>query len=328
MGINLVGASILKDKNSPFNEFKYIGLSVTCSADKLITDSAAAATALATGYLTNNKFISVDPEGKVLNTIFEHAEILGLATGLVVTSTVSHATPGAFVAHSSDRYNQDTIALQMVNNNIDVVIGGGLKYFLPIQMLGSRDDGKNLISELQKKNYQILKTYEELVSLPDTLNQYFALLEPDALPDASDRSYSLGDLTKKAIISLSKNKNGFILMVEASKIDWGAHDKKPKQLFNELDDFTTAVKEALNFAKIDSNTLVLVTADHETGGISINNVDQTINEIETVFTTNGHTPALTPILAFGKRAEVLTGIMKINDIGRKLFQLLDPSVTF
>ncbi len=114
MGINCVGANLLQDKDSPFYQFSTIGLSITCSADNLITDSAAGATAIATGYLTKNKYISVDSLGNPLTTIFEVAEKLHLSTGIVVTASVSHATPGAFVAHSVSRYDQTTIALQMV----------------------------------------------------------------------------------------------------------------------------------------------------------------------------------------------------------------------
>ncbi|HEX9250620.1 MAG TPA: alkaline phosphatase, partial [Ignavibacteriaceae bacterium] len=153
MGINYVGASLLQDPNSPFKEFKSIGLSITCSADKLITDSAAGATAIATGYLTNNKYISVDTSGAPLRTLFEQAEKLGLSTGIVVTASVAHATPGAFLGHSISRYDQTLIASQMVEQNFDVIIGGGLKYFLPKSLSGERDDNKNLLDVLTSKNY-------------------------------------------------------------------------------------------------------------------------------------------------------------------------------
>jgi len=153
MGINYVGASLLQDPNSPFKEFNTIGLSITCSADKLITDSAAGATAIATGYLTNNKYVSVDTLGSPLYTIFEHAEKLGLSTGIVVTSSVAHATPGAFFAHTIDRNDQTLIASQMIDKDVDVVIGGGLKYFVPKSDSGERKDNRNLTKELVNKDY-------------------------------------------------------------------------------------------------------------------------------------------------------------------------------
>src|SRR5574338_79609 len=157
MGINYVGASLLQDPISPFKEFKTIGLSITCSADKLITDSAAGATAIATGYLTNNKYVSVDPNGKPLYTIFELAKKRGLSTGIVVTGSVAHATPGAFISHTKDRNDQTEIALQMIEKNINVVIGGGLKYFLPKNLSGARNDDRNLIDVLKAKNYSLPK---------------------------------------------------------------------------------------------------------------------------------------------------------------------------
>lgn len=157
MGINYVGASLLQDPNSPFKVFKTIGLSITCSADNLITDSAAGATAIATGYLTNNKYISVDTLGTPLYTIFELAEKLGLSTGIIVTASVAHATPGAFVGHSISRYDQTLIASQMVDQNFDVIIGGGLKYFVPKSDSGEREDNRDLTKELINKNYTFSK---------------------------------------------------------------------------------------------------------------------------------------------------------------------------
>jgi len=328
MGINYVGASLIQDPNSPFKEFKTIGLSITCSADKLITDSAAGATAIATGYLTNNKYISVDTFGQPLYTIFEHAEKLGLSTGLVVTATVTHATPGAFVGHTNDRNDQTLIASQMVEQDVDVVIGGGLKYFLPKSFSGERDDNIFLTDKLINKGYTLPKSYSELNDLPDTVKQFYALLEMDGLPESLRRDYSLGDLTKKALTHLKNNKDGFILMVEGSQIDWAGHDHKSKELLEEMKDFSSAVSEALNFAKSDNNTLVLITSDHETGGMSITKGNVDGSDLELSYTSGGHTPSPVGIFAFGPGEELFNGIMNINQIGQKLFYLLDPTYKF
>lgn len=328
MGINYVGASLLQDPNSPFKEFKTIGLSITCSADKLITDSAAGATAIATGYLTNNKYVSVDTSGNNLYTIFEHAEKLGLSTGIVVTASVAHATPGAFLAHSISRYDQTLIASQMVDQNFDVIIGGGLKYFLPKSLSGEREDNRNLLESLISKNYSLPKNYSELSLLPESITNLYALLEMDALPESSKRNYSLGDLTKSAITHLRNDKDGFMLMIEGSQIDWAGHDHKSKELLDEMNDFSSAVSEALNFAKKDGNTLVVITSDHETGGMSITKGNHDGSELELAFATGGHTPSLIGIYAFGPGEEKFSGIMNINQIGRILFYLLDPSFQF
>ena len=328
MGINCVGANLLQDKDSPFYQFSTIGLSITCSADNLITDSAAGATAIATGYLTKNKYISVDSLGNPLTTIFEVAEKLHLSTGIVVTASVSHATPGAFVAHSVSRYDQTTIALQMVQNDFDFVIGGGSKYFMPVNLSGERVDNLNLIDSLSSKRYFIAKNYPDLVSIPDSVKQLYALMAPDGLPDASQRDYSLSDLTKQAVKHLRQNQNGFILMIEGSQIDWGEHDHKSKMVIDELKDFTTAIQSALDFAREDQNTLVLVTSDHETGGMSIINGNQSADKIELGFTSNGHTPSPVGIFAYGPGESHFKGIMHINQIGQKLFGLLDPAKKF
>lgn len=328
MGINYVGASLLQDPNSPFKEFKTIGLSITCSADNLITDSAAGATALATGYLTKNKYVSIDTLENNLYTIFEHAEKLGLSTGTVVTGTVTHATPGAFVGHSKSRYDQTLIAAQMVENNFDVIIGGGLKYFLPKSMAGEREDSLNLVEKLISNGYNFSKNYSELSVLSDSLNQIYALFELDGLPEAANRNYTLGDLTRTAINRLKQNENGFVLMIEGSQIDWAGHDHKSKELIDEMKDFSTAVSEALNFAKADSNTLVVITSDHETGGMSIIEGTNDAKILEMAYTTTHHTPSPVGIFAFGPGEEHFRGIMNINQIGQKLFYLLDPTRKF
>jgi len=328
MGINYVGASLLKDPNSPFKEFKTIGLSITCSADKLITDSAAGATAIATGYLTNNKYVAVDTLGNPLYTIFEHAEKLGLSTGIVVTASVAHATPGAFLGHSISRYDQNLIASQMVEQNFDVIIGGGLKYFLPKSLSGEREDNRNLMDDLKSKYYSLPKNYSELNSLPESVTNFYALLEMDGLPESSKRNYSLGDLTKKALNHLKSDKDGFVLMIEGSQIDWAGHDHKSKELFDEMKDFSSAVTEALDYAKKDGNTLVVITSDHETGGMFITKGNRDASELELSYSSGSHTPSPVGIFAFGPGEEVFSGIMNINHIGQKLFFLLDPAYQF
>lgn len=328
MGINYVGASILQDPNSPFKEFKTIGLSITCSADKLITDSAAGATAIATGYLTNNKYISVDTLKQPLYTIFEHAEKIGLSTGLVVTATVTHATPGAFIGHTNDRNDQTLIASQMVEQDVDIVIGGGLKYFLPKSFAGERDDNIFLTDKLVNKGYALPTSYLELNKLPDSTKQFYALLEMDGLPESLRRDYSLGDLTKKALTHLDNDPNGFVVMIEGSQIDWAGHDHKSKELIAEMKDFSTAVSEALNFAIDDGNTLVVITSDHETGGMSITKGNNNGSELELSYTSKGHTPSPVGIFAYGPGEELFKGFMNINYIGQKLFYLLDPTSKF
>jgi alkaline phosphatase len=155
MGVNCVSASVISLDNDAFKRFKSIGFSETASADKLITDSAAGATAISTGYRTNNHWIAVDPETKSsLKSIFEYAEEQNLSTGVVVTSTVTNATPAAFLSHINDRNKEDVIASQYINDGVDVVIGGGLKLFIPKSQGGKSKDNIDLRSKIKSEGYE------------------------------------------------------------------------------------------------------------------------------------------------------------------------------
>jgi alkaline phosphatase len=328
MGINTVGATLLTNPDSPFNQFTSVGLSITCSADKLITDSAASATALATGYLTKNKYVGVDSSGHSLYSIFDLAENLEIATGIVLTSSVTHATPAGFFAETPDRNDQLTIASQMLNENIEVIIGGGTKYFLPVELGGSRKDSRNLIKEFKDKGYNTITDVNKLSGKLSSKQKILGLVDDDALPSALNRNFTLGELTGIALTKLQDYQNGFVLMIEGSQIDWAAHDHKSPELLAEMHDFESAITEALEFAKTNSETLVLVTADHETGGVSIIKGSLDAKDIELAFTTNGHTPSLVPIFAFGPGEENFRGILKINQIGQNLIKLVHPSHIF
>lgn len=327
MGINYIGASLLNNSESPFYDFKTVGLSITKSADKLITDSAAGATAIATGYRINNKQISLDSEHNSILTIFEFAENFNLSTGLVVTSEVVDATPAAFIAHDNSRYDKEEIALQFVQSNINLVIGGGLKFFTSPENRGIRTDEKNLVEKIKSNRYEFFQNFNELEKTNPGKN-FYALLADEGLPKAGERNYTLGQLTNIALQNLSQNPKGFILMVEGSQIDWAGHDNEPGYLLNELDDFSSAISASLEFAKADSNTLVLVTADHETGGLAITGGDPDGGNLELNFISKQHTAGVVAVLAYGPGKEQFDGIYNNYDIGRKLFHFLDANHSF
>ena len=324
MGANYVSAAILNLPNNPFRKFTSIGFSITCAADKLVTDSAPGATALSTGYRTNYYYIGVDTLGNHLPTIFDEAERLNLSTGLVVTSTVTHATPAAFIAHTINRKEEKEIARQFTNKEIDVVIGGGAKYF---NNDGASSSGKCNFNILTENGYDIYRNSEDfLASQPN--NKFYALLEEEQLKRANERNYSLADLTKKALPLLSQNENGLILMIEGSQIDWGAHENNQEYTLSELNDFCGAINIALDFAEEDGNTLVVVTADHETGGMSINSGKPDGSEISMKFTTTGHTAEMVGVFAKGPGEELFRGVYDNFMIGRNLFRLLNPDFQF
>jgi alkaline phosphatase len=326
MGVNYVSTEVLRNPHSPFREFSYSGFSVTCSADKLITDSAAGATALLSGYRTNNGHVGSDTSGINLKSIFDYSREKNYVSGIVVTSGITHATPAALYANVKSRKEEFDIADQLIESNVDVFIGGGRKFFLPIEINGIREDGINLLKELNKFGYSYFEDYASL-NESKTTNKIAALLEVDALPPASKRDYSLGDLTKIAIDNLKKNESGFILLVEGSQIDWAGHDNNTDYAISEMTDFAKSVKVCLDFAKEDKHTLVLVTADHETGGMSIKKGSLDGN-FELGWTHKSHTAEMVPVFTEGPGAELFKGINDNFEIGRKLIRLVNPEIQF
>jgi alkaline phosphatase len=322
MGVAHITAGKIARGNINLERFSVSGLVTTHSANHLVTESAAAATALATGYKTNNRVVSVSPDNMPLKTIFEYAKERGKSIGVVATSAVTDATPAAFMAHAEDRRQQTDIAEQIANSGIDVLIGGGWAYFVPATSEGSkRKDHKNLLTVLENRMPLIL-TYDKLSAHTDT-QKLAALLSPRGLPKAADRDYSLARLTQTAIQILSKNRNGFVLMVEGSQIDRAAHDHDQQHLISELIDFDDAVGVAFDFAQKNGRTLIVVTADHETGGFAVHDGSMKAKQvISTGFTTTGHTASMVPIFAYGPGSDRFSGIQDNARIGRILIDLL------
>ena len=322
MGVAHITAAKIARGNINLERFSVTGLVTTHSANRLITESAAASTALATGYKTNNRAISVSVENEPLKTLFEYAKERGKSIGVVVTSSVTNATPAAFMAHADDRRQQADIAEQIANSGIDVLIGGGWAYFVPATNEGSkRKDPKNLLALLETRMPLIL-TDDKLSTHSDT-QKLTALLSPGDLPKAADRDYSLTRLTQTAIHILSKNRNGFVLMVEGSQIDRAAHDHDPQYLIAELIDFDEAVGAGLDFAQKNRRTLLVVTADHETGGLAVH--DGSIKNMQvtsTAFTTSGHTASMVPIFAYGPGSRHFSGIQDNARVGQTLISQL------
>lgn len=326
MGLNAVTASTLSLDNSPFTKFKTIGLVITCAADKLVTDSAAGATAFATGYKTNNGKISTLPDGEELKTIFDIAEEKNYSTGIVATFAFTNATPACFFAHNGSRHNEEEIAKQFLTSGIDVTLTGGTQ-FLPMHLYNkAKKDSITFLDSLKNAGYSYFDNFEDL-NENKTSNKICALLEKYALPKAASRNYTLGNLTKIALDKLSQNKNGFVLMVEGSQIDKGGEYNDYDFLMGEQKDFNTAVNEALEFAEKDGNTLVVVTADHESGGLAILGKDK--KNIEPKWAIKkSHTAAMVGIFSYGPGSQKFTGILENNQVGRILINYIDPKISW
>lgn len=291
----------------------YSGLSATQSSNRFVTDSGAGGSAISTGIRTYNQAISVDEDGNPLPTILELAEINGKGTGLITTSAITHATPAVFIAHQPKRNMYEEIAADFLEIDIDLFIGGGKSFF------EDRKDRRNLIKELEDKGYQIFNTLEEAADVNS--GRLGILTSPKHNKRYPERGDILTEATEKAVNMLNKNPKGFFMMVEGSMIDWGGHSNNTGYVVREMLDFDRAVGKALEFAARDKGTLVIVTADHETGGMSIVDGSFEKNEVTGKFSTGKHTAVFVPIFSFGPGAEQFSGIMKNTDIFHKMHEL-------
>jgi alkaline phosphatase len=301
--------------------FKTIGLLTTHATDGYITDSAAGATAMATGVATYQGAVSVSPTHEPLKTVLEYAEEQGKSTGLVATCRITHATPACFAAHVDKRSKENEIAEQLAQSKIEVLFGGGMQHFIPARIDGAkRTDNKDLIDSL-KASYKIVKTPEAFKKL-GTPDRVIGLWAMGNLPKAKSREISLAEMTRKAIDILSINKKGFFLMVEGSQIDWGGHDNDIDYILEEMIDFDEAVGVGLQFAEKDRNTLILVTSDHETGGLALEKgsvEDRVIHSAD--FTTTSHTGEMVPLFAYGPGSPLFGGIHANTYIGKTMIDL-------
>jgi alkaline phosphatase len=329
-GISHISAAKLMKLKLNLDRIKTIGLLTTYAyGDDFITDSAAGGTALATGNKTRNGMISQDPWGNPLETILEFAEKKGKSTGIVVTSRVTHATPGCFVAHTNSRENEAEIAEQIAQKDVEVIFGGGYDYFIPKSdriTKSNRKDEKNLILEMKSKGYNLIRTKEELDTLKIHSNaKVLGLFAVESMPPVKKgRKPSLDFMTEKAIEILSKNQSGFFLMVEGSQIDWEAHDSNSDGIISETIDFDSAIGKALDFAEKDKNTVVIVTADHETSGYAIVG-GELGKKIKGGFITQYHTGEMVPIFSFGVGEEIFRGINDNTFVGLTLKKFIGNS---
>ncbi|GAK07943.1 alkaline phosphatase [Geomicrobium sp. JCM 19038] len=252
------------------DQFPSIGLVRTHSNDHLVTDSAAAGTALATGYKTDNGIIGKTPteEGNYeeVSSIFTEAKSNGKATGMVTTARLTHATPAAFTAHIDRRKSEEDIAPQLLDDETDVLFGGGRTYF------DDRDDNRDLLAEANQLGYEFIEDVDDLQRIDGT-NKVLGLFHDSHLSFELDREDtkepSLELMTEVAIEKLSKTNDGFFLVVEGGRIDHAGHDNSPADMIQETLAFDRAVQVAYDFAEQDENTLIVVTADHSTGGMAL-----------------------------------------------------------
>lgn len=315
MGLAHVYAAMTANGGSLFiQNFIHCGFSKTYSSSAYITDSAAGGTALSSGVKTYNGAIGVDAEKKNVETILEKAEKKGLATGMVSTSAINHATPASFIAHQASRGSYEDIAADFLKTDIDVFIGGGAKFF------EKRKDSLNLSQKLRDNGYQVLYNIADIQKVKT--GKLAGLTADEHNPPCSERGEMLVPATETAINLLSQNKNGFFLMVEGSQIDFLAHNNQTTGVIQETLEFDRSIGKALAFAAKNRNTLIIVTADHETGGMTLTGGNNKTGDVTAKFSSTDHTGICVPVFAFGPGAEQFTGFMENTDIAKKMMKLL------
>ncbi|MBO7489376.1 MAG: alkaline phosphatase [Bacteroidales bacterium] len=318
MGTAQVYSSVVAQRGlSNFLRFPFSGFSRTYSHNKYTTDSGAGGTALVTGYKTDNRHIGVLHDNTPVPSFLKLAKDMGMSAGFVVTSSVLDATPASTYAHVPDRKMYDSISLQMSQCGYDVMIGGGLGNFRP----ENRKDGYAPLDTLLKRGYEITYSLEEMKKSKSTkLVTFFC--ENYYGPIAPGRDPVLVEGTKKALEILGKNPKGFAMLIEGSQIDWGCHNNDAAYMEAEMADFEQMLRVVLDFAEQDGNTLVVVTADHETGGLVLTGGDIKKGKNECKFITDGHSGVMVPVFAYGPGAETFSGIQNNIDIMPKVFKAM------
>ncbi len=322
-GLSQVSSAFYFKESSPnYARFKNIGLIKTSSSREDVTDSAAGATAFACGIKTYNGAIGVADDSTTVKNLVEIASLKKIKTGMIATSSITHATPASFYAHTLNRGYSEEIAAHLVQSEIDFFAGGGLQFF------NQREDGQNLLNTLQEKQFTIDTTsLSDFATIKSSEKAGYLLANDAMLPVSEGRGDFLSKATELAIQFLSKDDSGFFLMTEGSQIDWGGHANNAPYLVSELIDFDDAVGKALDYAEKDGNTLVIVTSDHETGGFTLaakkkktedGEEYSDYSEIGMTFSTAGHSATLIPVFAYGPGSEEFTGIYENSDIFEKI----------
>lgn len=293
------------------------GLSRTYSASDLITDSAAGGTALAAGVKTANGHVGTDPAGNPLESIFGKAQKLGKKTGVAVTCLLYDATPAAFCCHDTDRYNYDDIVAGYLESGVDYIVGGGLDHFR-----SKRADGRDIVAEMSRAGYNIALTMDELNRgrLP-----LLGVLDEWNLPVALERGDMFRDMVSKGLkeLSYASGEKGFVMMIEGSCIDDWEHENRIDLAMEELFDFDRTLGDVLKWAAADGHTLVVVTADHSTGALTLQGGNLEKGEIKVAFGSDSHNGIAVPVYAFGPGSDKFTGIMENYELGALVASFLD-----
>jgi len=314
MGLNQITAGMYFNGNkTALEDFSSVGLVKTHSSNSLVTDSAASGTAMASGVKTLNGVVGISSKNKKPKSILEISKEKGYQTALIATSSIVHATPASFYAHVVSRKEYENIALQMSTSVVDYFIGGGKKHF------NDREDNRNLIKEMS--TYDIVSSLSRFdKSIASKIGHFTNRDEPNKILDGR---LPLKDAVQSVLNKFDRDQKPFFMMVEGSQIDWGGHSNEIEYVISEFNDFDAAIQTVLDYTLKHPNTLVVVTADHETGGLTIPKGDIKKMRPSVEFSTVGHTASMVPIFAKGPAADTFSGIYDNTLIFNKMLDVLN-----
>ncbi|MDB4152886.1 alkaline phosphatase [Flavobacteriaceae bacterium] len=314
MGLNQITAGMYFNGNkTALEDFSSVGLAKTHSSNSLVTDSAASGTAMASGVKTLNGVVGISSKNKKPKSILEISKEKGYQTALIATSSIVHATPASFYAHVVSRKEYENIALQMSTSVVDYFIGGGKKHF------NDREDNRNLIKEMS--TYDIVSSLSRFdKSTASKIGHFTNRDEPNRILDGR---LPLKDAVQSVLNKFDRDQKPFFMMVEGSQIDWGGHSNEIEYVISEFNDFDAAIQTVLDYTLKHPNTLVVVTADHETGGLTIPKGDIKKMRPSVEFSTVGHTASMVPVFAKGPAADTFSGIYDNTLIFNKMLDVLN-----
>ena len=321
------------------DNFPYSGIVLTHSYNAAVTDSASSATAYSTGFKTNNGVLGLDKDLNVLENLTETIDKFGFVSSLISTSEVTHATPAAFASHVDLRWKTDIISSQMIDSKVATILGGGRYFFIPEEEGGKREDGINLLNEINQSHI-LLTQKNDLSNISGSLNkQVLGLFADEHLRDEDKKDNhklepSLAEMLEYSVsrsnLLIDQGCAGFFVMAEGSQVDWAGHSNDFDYLIREMEDFDEAVDLALEIAMERKDTLVVVTSDHEVGGLLIepsNPIDNSLDEVKFSFNTavggGTHTGVPVPVYAYGPGSENFTGTLDNTDIYYAMLAALD-----
>lgn len=305
------------DRYSPA-KFEHVGLMTTHTAiDGQITDSAAGVTAIATGSKTRRLSVSVDLDKQPLKTVLEHAQDRDMATGLVATSTITNATPAGFASHVNARSDLAEIARQLAEAEVTVLFGGGREHFLSKEKGGVQET--DLLEQMSARGIQVITSLAEDYQRDRPVIGLFA--DEGLLPAHQDRKPPTAEMARHALEILGSDPDGFFLMVEESQVDWGSHDNNEEWVSAEMASLNEVIDVCLDYQQQHPETLVLLVADHETGGMAVH--EKVIGAgHKAAWTTKFHTGNMVPIFATGPGGEVFDAVVDNTFIGQTLIRYI------